>query len=396
MEPQEETNPNGSSRSLRFIFPIIAALGLAGGIFLFATAPDPSALPAAYSQAPSLRTLRLEAKPISSKAAISGLLQPRRRVEIFAEVNGRVTEIGAEALDRVEADQLLFRMDPILAEVALKRAQAAEKRAESQSVLARSNLNRERGLADVNVASQAALDASENAARQAQAARLEAEASIAEARDRLAKKTVRAPFAGILREFPVEVGEYVHSGERVAELLDVEKLEITIGLNDTQIISIQEGTPVQLRVEALKGKPISGVVDAVGGALDVGTRKFPIRIEIDNTQGQLMPGMVAIVDLELDAPRREIVLPLEAMVDEFGLKYTYVVNPVDEDNWIAEKRRIEVRNLPFRPTEVAVTSGLSEGELIALSSVRQLRDGLAVQPMTEAGVQTQTSGRGSQ
>ena len=100
MEPQEETNPHGSSRSLRFIFPIIAALGLAGGIFLFATAPDPSALPAAYSQAPSLRTLRLEAKPISSKAAISGLLQPRRRVEIFAEVNGRVTEIGAEALDR--------------------------------------------------------------------------------------------------------------------------------------------------------------------------------------------------------------------------------------------------------------------------------------------------------
>ena len=230
MEPQEETNPHGSSRSLRFIFPTIAALGLAGGIFLFATAPDPSALPTAQTQAPSLRTLRLEAKPISSKAAISGLLQPRRRVEIFAEVNGRVIEVGAEALDRVEADQLLFRMDPILAEVALKRAQAAEKRAESQSVLARSNLNRERGLADVNVASQAALDASEDAARQAQAARLEAEASIAEARDRLAKKTVLAPFAGVLREFPVEVGEYVHSGERVAELLDVEKLEITIGM----------------------------------------------------------------------------------------------------------------------------------------------------------------------
>ena len=109
-----------------------------------------------------------------------------------------------------------------------------------------------------------------------------------------------------------------------------------------------------------------------------------------------MPGMVAIVDLELEAPRSEIMLPLEAMVDEFGLKYAYVVSPLDEENWVAEKRRIEVRSLPFRPTEVAVTSGLDEGELIALSSVRQLRDGLAVQPMTDADLEARTGNRGSQ
>ncbi|MEE3328038.1 MAG: efflux RND transporter periplasmic adaptor subunit [Myxococcota bacterium] len=387
MERQPQSAPSGSSRSLRFIFLAIAALGLAGGAFLFSTAPDPTSLPTAETQAPTLQTLRLEARPVSSKATISGLLQPRHSVEIFAEVNGRVTEVGAEALDRVEAEQLLFRMDPILAEVALKRAQAAEKRAESQGVLARSNLSRERGLANVNVASQAALDASENAARQAQAARLEAEASIAEARDRLAKKTVRAPFTGVLRDFPVEVGEYVHVGERVAELLDVEKLEITIGLNDTQIVSVEEGTTVDLRVEALGGEAFPGIIDAVGGALDTGTRKFPIRIEVDNSQGQLLPGMVAIVDLELGTPHEEILLPLEAMVDEFGLKYAYVVQPLDEDQWVAEKRRIEVRNLPFRPTEVAVTAGLTEGELIALSSVRQLRDGLAVRPMLDSDQQ---------
>ena len=396
MERQQETTPGRTPRSLRVIFVAVALVGLAGGGFLFATAPDPSSLPTAQTQAPSLRTLQLKARPVSSKAAIPGLLQPRRRVEIFAEVNGRVTEVGAEALDRVEADQLLFRMDPILAEVALKRARAAEKRAESESILARSNLDRERGLANVNVASQAALDASENAARQAQAARLEAEASIAEARDRLAKKTVRAPFAGVLREFPVEVGEYVHAGERVAELLDVEKLEITIGLNDTQVVSVREGTVVQLRAEALAGESFSGTVDAVGGALDVGTRKFPIRIEIDNTQGQLMPGMVAVVDLELDSPRMEILLPLEALIDEFGIQYAYVVEPLDDDRWVADKRRIEVRTLPFLPTEVAVTAGLSEGEWVALSSVRQLRDGLPVRPIVESEPRNRNQGRGSQ
>jgi len=369
-------------------------MGLGGGILLFSTAPDPAALSVAEAQATRLETLRLEARSVTAKVAVPGLLQPRRSVEIFAEVDGRVTEIGAEALDRVEADQLLMRMDPLLAEVALKRAQAAEKRANSQDVLARSNLARERGLANVNVASQATLDASENAARQAQAAQLEAEASIAEARDRLAKKTVLAPFAGVLREFPVEVGEYVRAGERVAELLDVAKLEITIGLNDNQIVSIQEGALVDLRVAALAGESFPGTVDAVGGALDSSTRKFPVRIEIDNAEGRLMPGMVAVVDLELGPPGQEIMLPLEAMVDEFGLKYAFVLRPVGEGNWVAEKRRIEVRNLPFLPTEVAVTAGLSEGDLVALSSVRQLRDGLAVRPAAASGQQALNQSRG--
>ena len=87
-------------------------------------------------------------------------------------------------------------------------------------------------------------------------------------------------------------------------------------------------------------------------------------------------------------------LPLEAMVDEFGLKYAFVLRPLGEDNWVAEKRRIEVRNLPFLPTEVAVTAGLAEGELVALSSVRQLRDGLAVRPAARSKQQALNQSRG--
>lgn len=393
MEPQKNQQ-GGRSKSLRYVFIGVGLAGVFGGVVLFSTAPDPAALAPSEIQAPTVETLRLEARPISGRAIVPGLLRPRRSVEIFSEVSGRVIQIGADELDRVKAGQLLLSMDPLLAEVALKRARAAMKRAESQGTLARSNLNRDRGLADVNVASQAALDASEDAARQAQAARLEAEAAVAEAEDRITKKTVRAPFAGVLREFPVEVGEYVHTGERVAELLDVNKLEITIGLNDTQIVSVGEGAPVDLRVAALNGEHFIGVVDAVGGALDRGTRKFPVRIEVDNAQGRLMPGMVAVVDLELEKPQEEIMLPLEAIVDEFGLKYAFIVSPVGDGSWIAEKRRIEVRSIAFLPTDVAVTAGVSEGELAAVSSVRRLRDGLTVQPILESDPQAQTGSRG--
>ena len=76
------------------------------------------------------------------------------------------------------------------------------------------------------------------------------------------------------------------------------------------------------------------------------------------------------------------------------MEYAFVLRPLGADNWVAEKRRIEVRNLPFLPTEVAVTAGLAEGELVALSSVRELRDGLAVRPAARSKQQALNQSRG--
>ncbi|MFP6639364.1 MAG: efflux RND transporter periplasmic adaptor subunit, partial [Myxococcota bacterium] len=250
---QNETTDHGYSRTLRYGLLAIALAGTLGGLILFATVPDPAALPPAVGQAPLLRALRVESHPIASRSRISGLLEPRRHVDLFAEEGGRVIEVGADELDRIEAGQLLLRMDPLLAEVAIQRALAAMERAESQSLLAQANLKRNQGLADVDVASRSALDASEDAARQAKAAGVEAEASLAEARDRLAKKTVRAPFAGVLRTFAVETGEYVRPGERVAELLDVSQVEVTIGLTDNQVVDVILGAPVEVQVPARPG-----------------------------------------------------------------------------------------------------------------------------------------------
>ncbi len=376
----EERSPTDQSQSkgLRNILFLVGAIGVAGGTLFFSTAPDPTALPPTEIQSPVIQALEVRTRPISSKVLVPGLLQPSRNVELFAEVDGRVVEVGAHDLDRVEADQLLMFMDPLLAEVAVQRARASIARAESQSNLAEANLDRNRGLANVNVASRAALDTSEDASRQAFAAKIEAEAALAEAEDQLSKKTIRAPFSGLLRSFPVEVGEYVRAGERVAELLDVERLEIMIGLTDNQIVDVEKGAPVKIEITALPGQTFLGVVDGVGGAVDSETRKFPVRIAVENEDGKLLPGMVAMIDLKLGQGRNEITLPLDAVVDDFGLKHVFVLSPTSLGEWTARKRQIEVTSIPFLPTQVAVVSGLEEGEQIAISAVRRLRDGTNV------------------
>ena len=118
----------------------------------------------------------------------------------------------------------------------------------------------------------------------------------------------------------------------------------------------------------------------VGSAIDLATRKFPVRIEVDNAEGLLLPGMVTRVELSLGEPGPIVPIPLDAVMDEYGLKHVFVVAEAEGEARVM-RRRVEVRELPFRPTDLDVVAGLSVGERIAVSSVRQLHDGMAVRPL---------------
>ncbi len=369
MNEANPKNPKQTHIGLKLTFLGIAAAGLLGGMLLQATAPDPEALAPAAAQAPLVDTYRLEVVPFQPRTTIIGLLEPRREVEIFAETRGRVIEIGADEFDAVAQEQLLVRMKPLLAKVAVNRAEAAIARAKSQGILARATLKRAQGLAKVDVSSRSVLDEAENAARQARAARLEAEAALAEAKDRLGKATIKAPFAGVLRNF-----------NPIAELLDVSALRVRISLTDRQIVSVLPGTPASLEVDARPGEAFSGRVISVSGAADPLSRKFQLLVEVDNRAGRLLPGMVTRVDLTLGETRDVMTLPLDSVLDQFGLRYAFVIVGNPESDWEVVKRRIDTRPIPFRPTELEVVAGLAEGELVAVSSIRQLQDGMIVQP----------------
>ena len=369
---------------LRVIFLVVAALLMAGGLALFSAAPEPEAKSSSGDGALAVRTFSVTRELLQPRAEVAGLLEARQRVELFAEEEGKVIEVGAEELDRVQAGQLLMHSDPLLAELGVTRAEAALTRAESALKLAQASLARQGSLADSSVASEAALDQAKNGDASARAALKEAQASLAEARDRLAKKTLRAPFAGNLRSFPVKVNEYVRLGERVGELLEVDRLRITIGLTDREVVAVAVGAPASLAVEARPGEVFEGRVLRVGGATDPQTRKYPVQIEIGNQEGRLLPGMVARVGLDLGAPVELISVPREAVFEEFGLSFAYAIETAEEtmgsNGSVARRRRVEVRDIPFHPARLEVVSGLETGDRIAISSLRQLRDGLAVAP----------------
>jgi membrane fusion protein (multidrug efflux system) len=365
--------------SLRWILLAVAAGLLALAFVLWATAPEPAQTPAAGAAAAMVETLRVAVQPVQLRARLAGVLEPRRGVELFAESHGKVLEVGAEKLDRVEEGQLLARIDPILAEVGVERAEAGVARTGSQLELARLNLERRRSLFERDAASQAQLDEALNAERIAAASVREARAGRDEARDQLAKKTIAAPFDGVLRSFPVEVGEYLRDGELLGELLDLATVRISVGLSDRQVVAVRAGTEVDVEVEALPNERFPGRILRVGAASDPESRKFPVEVEVPNPDGRLLPGMVARVDLELGAETPATLIPRDATLDEFGLRYVWRIEQGPEGR-VARRQRIEVREVPFRPRVFEVVSGLQPGDEIAVSGLRQLREGAPVAP----------------
>ncbi|MGI9591401.1 MAG: aldehyde dehydrogenase family protein, partial [Myxococcota bacterium] len=112
----------------------------------------------------------------------------------------------------------------------------------------------------------------------------------------------------------------------------------------------------------------------VGAATDPETKKFPVEVEFLNERERLLPGMVATIILDLGSPDPRTVIPREAAVEEFGLRFVWVAQ--EEDGaLVVRRRRIGVRELPFEPARLEVLSGLAAGEVIVVSGIRELREG---------------------
>jgi membrane fusion protein (multidrug efflux system) len=366
-------------RSAQLVFLASGVGLLVAGFVLLASAPEQERTAVVVS-GPALRevaTHLVQSHSLRPRASFSGVLEARRTVKLFAETDGLVLALGAEELDRVTAGQTLVRIDPVLARLELERGLAAVDRCESELALAESNLARRRELAARQVLSDAVLDDAENRQRVAAAALREAKARVRSTREDLDNKTVRVPFGGEIRSLLIEAGEYVRVGQVLGELVDLSKTRVTVGVADRELVAIRPGLAVELSVEAWASEVFPGRVLRVGSSADPETRRFPVEIEVDNPDGRLLPGMVGSVAIDLGEPMARTLVPREATLEEFGLRFVWVIESI-EGTSVARRRRVVVRPIPFRPGDFEVLEGLEAGETIAVTGVRELRDGESV------------------
>lgn len=381
----------------------LAAAALLGAMAMFWTSPDAVARrqreepvgtsagaatepsPASEGSAEALPAVEahLARREVGSiTAELSAVLSPIRSVVVSAEVGGRVVAVNAEEHERVESGAALIEIERTFLEVAVERARAGLLRAEAAHGLAVIELERQRGLAEREIASEAQLDRVSNEERAGYGALLDARAALSDARKRLEKATITAPFSGVVNSLDLEPGAFLQPGQTVVELLDLSEIEVEFGVTDREVVALQVGDPVSLEVDVFPEERFAGTIAQVGRAADERTQKYPVLARVPNPDGRLLASMLGRVRFSVGGASPAIWIPRNALRPEFELDYLFVLEG-DSGIAVAHRRRVTTRPVPFRPGLIEVTQGLEGGERVAVSGIRELREGQRVRVVGE-------------
>ncbi|WP_369158992.1 efflux RND transporter periplasmic adaptor subunit [Candidatus Thiodiazotropha sp. LNASS1] len=297
----------------------------------------------------------------------TGSLVAVQGVIVSAELGGKIEEIAFESGDRVKQDDLLVRIDVSAEQAQLRSAEAAAK-------LARINLDRNRDLRANKTVSQADLDTAEANFKQATA-------QVDNVRATIAKKTLRAPFAGQLGLRQVNLGQIVEQGTPVVTLQTIDPIYVDFSLPQQQFSILEPGTEVQVTTDAAPEKAFSGRIIAVNPEIDQMTRSVRVRATLSNQSELLRPGMFANVEVMLSDDEEVLAIPATAVLYAPYGDTVFVIDQV-EDEKSGEKqlvlRQQVIRLGATRGDFVAVVTGLEEEEKVVTSGVFKLRPKMAV------------------
>lgn len=296
-----------------------------------------------------------------------GSLEAVQGVMVTAELTGKVSRIAFKPGDRVEAGDVLVEQDTSSEAAQMRSAQASME-------LARLNLERAKELLPQNVITRSDYD-------NAQAEYKQATAQVAAIQATIAKKTIRAPFAGRLGLRLVNLGQIINEGEPIVSLQAMDPIFVNFQLPQQDLALIRRGLTVQLTLDALPGKSIEGAITAINPQVDSATRNIRLQATVANTEENLRPGMFVNVAVVLPNPREVLTIPATAALYAPYSDSVFVVTDKKSDDKTDEGsvvRQQFVRLGEKRGDFIAVKSGLEAGEVIVSTGAFKLRNGQAV------------------
>ena len=296
-----------------------------------------------------------------------GSLNAVQGVTVAAEVPGKVAKIAFEPGAAVQAGDLLVQLDTTSEEAQLRAAEAAAE-------LAQASLNRARELRQSSTNSPADLDVADAQAKQALA---QAEGI----RAVLAKKSIRAPFAGRLGLRFVNLGQILREGDPIATLQTLDPIYVNFSLPQQRLAQLTRGTGVRVTSDAAPGESFAGTINAISPEIDAVTRNIRLQATLTNHDEKLRPGMYANVVVMLPTQFTVLVIPATAVLyAPYGDSVFLVVEQKNEKSGKLQKvlRQQFVRLGAARGDFVSVMDGLKDGDMVVSVGGFKLRPGMPV------------------
>lgn len=290
----------------------------------------------------------------------TGQIEAMQSIELRPDIEGgRIAEILFREGAFVARGTPLFKVDD-----AELKAQVA--RAEADRDLARQSLARTKDLLAQKASSQSELERAEATARSS-------EAQLDLLTVRLDRTVVRAPFAGVVGQRFVSLGDYVTTDTRLLSLQTVSPQRAVFQVPERYADQLKVGQQVTFRVAALPGKEFTGRVDFVDPVVQLPGRTITVKAIVPNPRRELQSGMFIEVRLATAVRPGAVVIPEDAVIPLQGSTFVWVV-----DQGKATRRQVDlgVRTPGF----VEARTGVESAEQVVVGGQERLAEGVPVMP----------------
>ena len=297
---------------------------------------------------------------IGTAAAIEG-------VTVSADLPGTIDKIHFESGQWVHEGDDLVDLD-----TRQERAQLAN--LEAQRDLAKINYGRAQELVKAGVISKSEYD---NASAQQKAT----EAQVGDIRAAIARKTIHAPFSGMLGIRQVSLGQYLAAGQSIVSLQSVSPIYVNFGVPQQETPKVIPGHVLRVTNGELPGMAFTGRITALDSVINEQTRNIQVQATVTNKDNKLRPGMFVQVELPLGQPRQVVPLPASAINYAPYGDSVFIVSEMKDakGNTYRGVRQQVVKVEGSRGDQVAIISGINPGDEVVSSGVFRLRNGAPIQ-----------------
>jgi len=346
---------------------VVTAIVAGLGVFKFKQIQTAIAQGAAFQPPPEAVTtvVATETKWPDTLSAI-GTAASVQGVTVSADLPGTVDRIAFESGQWIKEGEVLVTLD-----TRQERAQLAA--AEAERDFAKLNFGRMQGLLNERVISRAEFD-------RATASQKQTEAGVGEIRAAIDRKTIRAPFSGILGLRQVNLGQYLSGGDPIVALQSLDPIYVNFGVPQQAVQRVHAGREVRITTTDLAGTTFTGRVTALNSTVDEATRNVQVQATLANPNGKLRPGMFVQTEVVLGTSQPIVALPASSVsYAPFGDSVFIVTEMKGPDGKPYKGVRQQFVKLGgSRGDQVAIVSGLKPGDEVVSSGVFKLRTGAAI------------------
>ncbi|WP_291917744.1 efflux RND transporter periplasmic adaptor subunit [Limnohabitans sp.] len=333
------------------------------------TVPSAAVVPSIELAASDVFTARTQTLGLG--IAVSGALKASQSAIVKARVAGELQELSVREGDRVQAGQVVARIDQTEYLARVRQAQQQADAARAQVDIAQRQFDNNQALVNQGFISQTALLTSQASLNGAKATHAAALAALDLANKSLADATLRSPLSGVVAQRLAQPGERVAIDARLIEVINLSQLELEAALTAEEASRVRVGMTAQLQVEGVDA-PVTAKVLRINPSAQMGSRSIVVYLGVTGREG-LRQGLFAQGSLGTQT-MQVLAVPVSSVRTDKPQPYVQVVQ---DGKVVHITVRTDVRSEGERESLVAVT-GVSEGAQVLSGSVGTVREGVQV------------------